>query len=422
MKIILFLTFINLGSNFAEAGWVRQSTPVNTNLYSVNSHHGNDITWACGENGVIIFTSNGGSNWFLQNSGTTADLYAIVFMEISGGPVFACGENGTMLYTTNYGSNWISINMNTNKTLRDISDFRFVAVGDSGVIFRSSNNGMNWVEVSSPVTKNLNAVSGAFSFYAVGNEGTVIASTNLGQSWNVLNSGVTNDLFGVPLFGNRDIAVGQNGLILRSSNFGINWYSQNSFTNKDINSVEYSVNNTSHIYCAGDSGIILITTDGGISWGTQVSNTIENLNSIFFYLDDTRGFACGDNGTILRTTDGGGVISNIKNENGLNISGLDNYILSGNYPNPFNPVTKINYELRISNYVTIKVYDVLGNEVATLINQKQNAGSYEIELNARLAPASRNGKQGSDLPGGVYFYSLFVNNEFISAKRMMLLK
>ncbi|MBK7159391.1 MAG: T9SS type A sorting domain-containing protein [Ignavibacteria bacterium] len=60
---------------------------------------------------------------------------------------------------------------------------------------------------------------------------------------------------------------------------------------------------------------------------------------------------------------------------------MDNYILSGNYPNPFNPVTKINYELRISNYVTIKVYDVLGNEVATLINQKQNAGSYEIELN-----------------------------------------
>ena len=47
MKIILFLTFINLGSNFAEADLVRQSTHVNTYLYSVNSHQGNDITWAC---------------------------------------------------------------------------------------------------------------------------------------------------------------------------------------------------------------------------------------------------------------------------------------------------------------------------------------------------------------------------------------
>ncbi len=410
MKIILFLTFINLGSNFAEAGWVRQSTPVNTNLYTVNSHHGNGSTWACGENGVIIYTSNGGSNWVLQNSGTTSDLYAIVFMEISGGPVFACGENGTMLYTSNNGTNWNSINMNTNKTLRDISDFRFVAVGDSGVIFRSSNNGVNWVEVSSPVTKNLNAVSGAFSFYAVGNEGTIIASSNQGQNWNVLNSGVTNDLLGVPLFGNRDIAVGQKGLILRSSNFGTNWYSQYSFTNKDINSVEYSVNNTSHIYCAGDSGVILKTTDGGISWGTQVSNTNENLNSIFFYLDDTRGFACGDNGTILKTTDGGGVISIIKNENGLNASGLDNYILSGNYPNPFNPVTNLEFEMSKLGFVSLNIFDVSGKEVDVLVNENLNPGTKKYKFD------------GSKLASGIYFYSLFVNGDLIDTKRMILLK
>ncbi len=90
--------------------------------------------------------------------------------------------------------------------------------------------------------------------------------------------------------------------------------------------------------------------------------------------------------------------------------------LSQNYPNPFNPLTIINYQLpasrqggTINNAVSLKVYDALGKEVAILVNEKQNAGSYSVEFN------------GEGLPSGIYFYKLEAG-DFVETKRMVLLK
>ncbi|MBK7445085.1 MAG: SBBP repeat-containing protein [Ignavibacteria bacterium] len=87
----------------------------------------------------------------------------------------------------------------------------------------------------------------------------------------------------------------------------------------------------------------------------------------------------------------------------------EQFSLSQNYPNPFNPSTKISYELRVTNYVLLKVYDVLGNEVKTLVNEKQNAGTYEVSFDA------------SNFSSGSYFYKL-VTNGFIETKKMFLIK
>ncbi len=85
------------------------------------------------------------------------------------------------------------------------------------------------------------------------------------------------------------------------------------------------------------------------------------------------------------------------------------YSLSQNYPNPFNPATKINYELRIKNYVSLKISDVSGKEVFELVNQNQNPGSYEVDFYA------------GNLPSGVYFYKLTAG-EFSETKKMSLIK
>jgi hypothetical protein len=99
----------------------------------------------------------------------------------------------------------------------------------------------------------------------------------------------------------------------------------------------------------------------------------------------------------------------------------ENFILYQNYPNPFNPSTKI--EFRISNFefVTLKVYDVLGREVTTLINEYKTAGKYEVEFNGhsgegRNLPAGRQG-----LTSGIYFYQLQAG-ELIQTKKMIYLK
>jgi hypothetical protein len=85
------------------------------------------------------------------------------------------------------------------------------------------------------------------------------------------------------------------------------------------------------------------------------------------------------------------------------------FLLSQNYPNPFNPSTKIKYSIPQSSNILIKVIDILGNEVATLVNEEKPAGTYEINWNA------------ANLPSGVYFYQLKAG-DFIQTKKMLLLK
>jgi hypothetical protein len=85
------------------------------------------------------------------------------------------------------------------------------------------------------------------------------------------------------------------------------------------------------------------------------------------------------------------------------------FVLEQNYPNPFNPTTVMSYQLPVASEVSLKLFDVLGKEVATLVNERQEAGAYNYTLNA------------SNLSSGVYFYRLQAGN-FVQTKKMMLVK
>ena len=88
-------------------------------------------------------------------------------------------------------------------------------------------------------------------------------------------------------------------------------------------------------------------------------------------------------------------------------------MLSQNYPNPFNPSTVISYQVAVNSQVTLKVYDVLGKEVAALVNGRQEAGSYNVTFNTNSG--TRN------LSSGVYFYRLNAGS-FVSTKKLVLMK
>jgi len=98
---------------------------------------------------------------------------------------------------------------------------------------------------------------------------------------------------------------------------------------------------------------------------------------------------------------------------------LEKFILSQNYPNPFNPSTMIKYSIPELSYVTIKVYDVLGNEIATLVNEEKSIGSYEVEFNISSLQGSVSAKGG--YASGVYFYQLKAG-DYVETKKMLLLK
>ncbi len=82
--------------------------------------------------------------------------------------------------------------------------------------------------------------------------------------------------------------------------------------------------------------------------------------------------------------------------------------LEQNYPNPFNPNTAISYNLSLSSFISLKVYDILGNEVATLVNEKQNPGTYTVDFD------------GSNYSSGIYFYKIETDNFFVTKKMIMI--
>jgi plastocyanin len=109
--------------------------------------------------------------------------------------------------------------------------------------------------------------------------------------------------------------------------------------------------------------------------------------------------ALGMVGTITAT------VSSVNNENQL----PKKFNLGQNYPNPFNPSTVINYQLPVSGNVTLKVYDILGKEVATLVDEYHPAGNYDVEFNA------------AELTNGIYFYKLQAE-KYSETKKMILLR
>ena len=93
------------------------------------------------------------------------------------------------------------------------------------------------------------------------------------------------------------------------------------------------------------------------------------------------------------------------------------YFLAQNFPNPFNPSTTIRYELPKASHVTLKVYNMLGQEVAQLVDEMQDAGFKSVEWDARQGA----GGQASNLPSGVYFYKLTAGS-FVDVKKMLFVK
>jgi len=113
---------------------------------------------------------------------------------------------------------------------------------------------------------------------------------------------------------------------------------------------------------------------------------------------------------VVEYSDGAALIKDKNNFGYYN----ENYNLGQNYPNPFNPETTINYHLPVSSKVMLKVYDILGNEIATLVNKEQDAGNYEVKFSSHL-------DEYKQLASGIYFYTIKAG-EYMETKKFVLLK
>jgi hypothetical protein len=134
-----------------------------------------------------------------------------------------------------------------------------------------------------------------------------------------------------------------------------------------------------------------------------------DIGKIYQYIYESYGWGIEWISNLVYAKINGVKYGNIVNSQNDIKNKLTGFSLHQNYPNPFNPSTTIQYQIPELSFVTIEVYDVLGTEIATLLNEEKPAGNYEVEFD------------GSGLPSGIYFYRLQAGS-FIETKKMILMK
>jgi photosystem II stability/assembly factor-like uncharacterized protein len=438
--------------------WDTQSNTTTKNLYVINfidQYNG----FAAGEEGIILKTTDGGENWIEISKTLSADLNKTFFINSQSGWI-ACDE-GKVLMTTDAGENWVLQNTPTSNSLRDIyfinSDLGWAA-GTAGSILHTTNGGTNWFSQNSGITSIINSIHFADSLtgFSVGVGGRILKTTDGGINWNnisISNSAylskiacVTEAEAWIAGFDNSEYK----SLLLRTTDGGTSWghlLSVDSLALYGLSIKDFSVitgggklttNGTDmRIYRTDNNGAFwnliysdlntnvynyiwdmkispmnnisaisknkyLFSSDNGINWQVQ-SFAGEEISSIN-YSDNSVGWISGKNSLLLKNINGG-----VTQFNFYEIDIPADYSLSQNYPNPFNPVTKINYSLALSGKAIMKIYDVLGREIRTLVNEYKQAGNHTVEFNA------------AGLASGVYIYQLRAD-EYLKAKKMLLVK
>lgn len=337
----------------------------------------------------VAVSSDDGLTWTgLGTSG--GNLYDLVAQSIfaDGNTVFAGGSassDAEIDRSTNSGLNW-------DEVLKIYS-----AGGDYNSI---TNIDINNVTILATTKKRVTSPYFSTSY-------GLRTSTDNGSNWNNVTVGYSP----FPIF--RDIVWNSSDLVFAATSIGVLYSSDNgtswskvsgSLPTNDIRCI-LKVPNGSLYIGTGDAGIFKSNNNG--EFWIQLNDGLSDLEVNTLALDSMGYLWAGTEAGVLKSFS---IVVDVS-ESAAETPKV--FLLLQNYPNPFNPNTKISWQSHVSSWQTLKVYDVLGNEVATLVNEYRSAGSYEIEFN----PASSIKNPAS----GVYFYRLQAG-DFIETRKMILLR
>ena len=377
------------------------------NFYFVDTKNG----WVVGDHGVILHTTNGGNIWNNQISGTTEQLNSVYFANNETG--WIAGNSGSVFKTTDGGENWFlqttsSVQLNS---VHGIDNDVVYTVGNNGVILKTSDGGINWETIESGTSNNLNRIefSDLNSGWVVGDLGTILFTSNRGTTWFTQNSGTVENLISINYSEGKCWVGGEHSTLLIYNNSPVP-VELISFNSKlDANRVFLRWETASETNNSGFNIERKIENAEWQSLGFVKGKGTTTERNLYSFTDDVKDVRAEKIYYRLVQTDFNGIFeySNILQVNLKSIPAQ--FTLNQNYPNPFNPSTIIEYQISQDGFISLIVYDVLGNEVKTLVNEPQTTGAYSVKFDA------------SDLASGIYVYQIQMNN-FVSTKKMMLLK
>ena len=418
MKIIKFTVLLFFFTTVLEAQWNLQ-TSVGV-MYCISAVD-NNTAWACGPNSNIIRTTNGGQNWTAINPvPINITLYNIFAVNTNTAVVTGSETNGYVWKTTNGGVNWSEVLMQETGFLNAIHinpDGTGILNGDPRPfngrwsLWRTTNFGSTWDSTGMRVPsinfefgfQNALHVNGS-NYYFGSNDSRIYVSTNSGVNWTARTTTIKNP-YCIWFNGTVGITGGTSIVtpgVNRSTNSGTSWSSVSVPTTNPAGGL---VGDGTSFWLARGS-VIYVSTDNGLTWATDFNGDFQMAGLINHLCKARTGnklWAVTSTGNVYFSN---GVLS------GVNILSSENpqhYLLSQNFPNPFNPVTNINFSIPKTSNVRLAVYDVNGRELEILINQNLSAGTYNADWDA------------SKYSSGMYFYKITAG-EYSQTKKMSLIK
>lgn len=415
LNILISAIVLILFSNqiFAQVpepdGWYKLKSPINETLrrlYFVNEKTG----WAVSLGGKIINTKDSGNSWEIQNSTVTTPIVDIFFINPNRGWALTYPSEppfGTsILKTTDGGNNWIRDSIFFQNEI--FSTIFFVDenvgfIGGNG-IKKTTDGGLTWanafIEPGGVSTLPINK----FSFYSktfgyacggrVDVAGVIWKTTDGGNNWTsfglspdqIYDVYIVDSLNAISLSGDPELLFPLG--IIKTTDAGISW----SFTDLPFFGISFAIDFLDDKEGWSAAGFkFLNSTDGGETWTEQFifdSTVVYDLQ----FVDKYTGFACGENGVLLKY-----------NSNKKNAPDKPIFEIGQNHPNPFSEKTtfyvySITPDFDLPARAQIKLFDVLGNELLTLVDQDFYSGMYEFTFNP-----SQNYKT---ISSGVYFLTL----------------
>lgn len=446
-------------SNYGD-NWVQLNSPgLNDNLIYKFGVYNTNLFCASAGGGMYVSVDNG-TSFIPSNSGL--NVHTVNTLHYIGNVMFAGTQGGGVYRSLNLGANWVAKNdLLANTIVYSLIDAGgYLFAGTYGGVFRNLGGGTTWEAMNTGLVDSviLSLNYNGANLFAGTQGGGIYRSTNLGGSWTKLAGIILNDtVYSLTNIGTTVFASTKRNGFVKSEDNGATWQAIiNGFAAPPLSLSITSRGSDLYasVFLGSPQRGIFKSTDSGNSWN-WISNPVSAasyfvttyLNIIFAsYLDYSGGI-------IRMTTNEGAswtIISSTVTQWGDNcdvkcIKVFNNYVYAGtsgkslwriplsevvsaekspvnipekfclyqNYPNPFNSKTIINYGIPSNGnkrvLSSLKLFDILGNEVRTLLNEEKNPGSYSLTFDSK------------DLPSGVYFYVLS-SESFRESKIMILLK
>lgn len=398
--IYLFVVLLCILTNTMFAQWIKidssgsfffttiaavDSNLVIANLTNIKSTKNNGLSWDTLLKSVGIWSFNTYGDKLLAGTNSMGIYYS----SDKGKNWYNSGKNKLFQVTK------IASNNNSIITINTPNEYT-----PSKVLSYSEDNGTNW---KLPIARRMNVYTSNIvvidnNYYALTEYGLYVSIDN-GLSWNLIDEGMINNNVKAIISLDGKLYTGTGDGIYVSTDNGLKW---NPLPTGFGNSPVVSITNSGQTIYAATVATIMYSTDYGKKW--QLLENNEGLSNI------KKIVACGaylyvQNNDIDVWSRQINPITSVSAEDNIPAS----YTLMQNFPNPFNPETKIQYSIKKEGFVSLKVYNVLGAEVADIVNQVKAPGTYTAVFS------------GKNLSSGIYFYKLRCGN-YEAINKMCLMK